>query len=146
MRKIKPYHGAGVLLYTKEEQDKTFVLLGRRSIKPGKGKWSIPGGGWDINKDKYDKNNKHNYLKTAIRETEEEISYTIKQDDNIIHLWSMNIPFFHFVVYQCRLKERINFNHNWEFSELKWFPTDKLPQDCAMFVESQVKKLIKKIK
>lgn len=144
MKKIKPYYGAGLLLWTQNEQEKKFVLLGKRSIHPGKGKWSIPGGRWSEKKDSYDENGEPYYLKTALRETEEELSLLIKKDDNIIHLWrSRCLPFFHFVVYAHQLSEQVTIIHFQEFSELKWFPAEDLPVDCVRFVESQVSILVR---
>lgn len=144
MKKIKPYHGAGLLLWTKEDHN-IFVVLGKRSINPGRGKWSIPGGKWDREDDSYDKNGKPNYLRTALRETKEEISLVIKENDNIVLLWSSLIPIFHFNVYSQQLDNRIAFNHIEEFLEVNWFSVDALPEQCEWFVKSQVAALVQRV-
>ena len=48
------WHGVGMLLWTRDEHDKGMVLLVKRSINPGKGKWSVSGWGWDLGKDSFD--------------------------------------------------------------------------------------------
>ena len=73
-----PYHGAGVLLWAKAEDEKMVILLGKRSINHEKGKWSIPGGIWDLKKDSFDDKGHPNYLKTASRETNEELHFPLQ--------------------------------------------------------------------
>ena len=43
---MRKYKGAGIALFQKQDNDYT-ILLGKRTIKPNKGKWSIPGGGFE---------------------------------------------------------------------------------------------------
>ena len=43
---MRKYKGAGIALFQKQDNDYT-ILLGKRTIKPKKGKWSIPGGGFE---------------------------------------------------------------------------------------------------
>lgn len=137
----KPYHGAGILIWTKDEQNNISILLGERSINPSKGKWSIPGGKCDIKDGFFDKTNNPDYLKTAIRETKEEILYEIKDEKNVKPLWKINIPFFHFKVYSHQLLQQKKFNHNYEFKEVNWFNINKLPKNSVGFIKSQVSKL-----
>lgn len=43
-----PYKGGGVALFYKDKHTGEYsILLGKRTIEPGKGKWSIPGGGYE---------------------------------------------------------------------------------------------------
>ena len=144
MKRIKPYHGAGLLLWSQDAQGKIFVLLGERVINPGKGKWSIPGGRWDHRKD-IDENGNPDYLKTALREIQEEVIFSIDHDETFMPLWSSRIPFFNFVVYGYRMLERRQFNHNYEFSEVGWFAVDALPTPCELFVRTQVASLVKRL-
>lgn len=137
-----PYHGAGILLWARDEQDKIIVLLGKRSINPDKGKWSIPGGEWNAKKDLYDSKGNPDYLRTAVRETDEELKFSIEDVGHILHLWNIRIPLFHFAVYSLQLSKQRPFTHNYEFTETKWFAIDALPKPCVMFVKSQVAALV----
>ncbi len=110
MKGIKPYHGAGLLLWMRDEQGKPNVLLGKRSIEPGKGKWSIPGGKWDPKKD-IDTDGNPDYLKTALRETEEEIKLVISENEDFLKIWTSHIPFFHYIVYSYQVSTQRTFVH-----------------------------------
>ena len=41
------YKGAGIL-FSKKVDSKQFISLGKRTIRPQEGYWSVPGGGLDI--------------------------------------------------------------------------------------------------
>jgi len=84
-------------------------------------------------------------LKTALRETKEEIKLILKEDEDIIKLYSSRIPFFHFVVYAHQADHRIVCKHNHEFSEVGWFAVDTLPSPLEFFVMMQVSSLVSKI-
>ena len=105
-----PYHGAGILIWTKDKQNNILILLGKRSINPSKGKWSIPGGKWDNKDGLLNKTNKPNYLETAIRETKEELYYGVENIKFVKSLWKINIPFFHFKVYSHLIPQKDCFN------------------------------------
>lgn len=60
---MRKYKGAGIALLKKQNNDYA-ILLGKRTIKPNKGKWSIPGG-------KFEKNDNF-FFETAIRELRKE--------------------------------------------------------------------------
>lgn len=139
---FRPYHGAGLLLWTKNENGQMCVLLGKRSINPGKGKWSIPGGKWDLEKDLYDKDGRPNYVKTALRETKEEIRLEITEDKDINQLWISRIPWFNYIVYEHYFPVQKSFAHNSEFYKVDWFSVSELPTRCAWFVRSQVATLV----
>ena len=141
MKGIKPYYGAGLLVWMRDEQGKLHVLLGKRSIEPGKGKWSIPGGKWDDKKD-IDMDGNPDYLKTALRETEEEIKLVISENEDFLKIWTSHIPFFHYIVYSYQVSTQRTFVHNYEFSEVKWFSAEALPEACEWFVRTQVRNLI----
>ena len=144
MRKNNPYHGAGILFWTDDDNGQLSVLLGKRSINPGKGKWSIPGGGWSRSMDGYDKHNRPNYLKAAIRETHEEISFRIKSPEDLDPLWRCHIPYFHFEVYSYYLPMQTKFTHIEEFLEVDWFPVKDLPRPHVWFLTRQVSALKKR--
>jgi 8-oxo-dGTP pyrophosphatase MutT (NUDIX family) len=126
----------------RDEQGKLNVLLGKRSIEPGKGKWSIPGGKWDDKKD-IDTHGDPDYLKTALRETEEEIGLVISGNEDFLKIWKSHIPFFHYIVYSHQVSTPKTFAHNHEFSEVRWFPIDSLPASSVGFVRSQVVALVR---
>lgn len=144
MKRLKnhiPYHGAGILFWHQGEDGKLSVLLGLRTPHPQKGQWSIPAGEWK-DEDGYDENKKRNYRKTAIRETKEEIKLIVDNPNTLTYLWGRHFPFFHFVVYACRLSEKRKVVNYHEFSEVKWFPVDSLPANSVGFVRSQVAALV----
>ncbi|MGP1529453.1 MAG: NUDIX domain-containing protein [Treponema sp.] len=60
---IRNYKGAGITIF-KKQNDECSILLGKRTEKPQKGKWSIHGGGFE-NADK-------SLFETALREFREE--------------------------------------------------------------------------
>lgn len=60
---MRKYKGAGIALFKKQNNDYA-ILLGKRTIKPNKGKWSIPGG-------RFEKSDNF-FFETAIREFREE--------------------------------------------------------------------------
>ena len=76
MRRIRSYSGAGVLLFRYNRNDGRFeVLLGKRSIRHGYGKWSIPGGGME----KCDSG----YAACAYRELREETGLHLDHVDQV---------------------------------------------------------------
>ncbi|MGD1821915.1 MAG: NUDIX hydrolase [Pleomorphochaeta sp.] len=141
--KVNTYHGAGMLLWHKEEDGNISVLLGRRSFNPCKNLWNIPGGGFEDKKDGYD-NNLRAYYKTAIRETYEEFGIEVDNLDKR-PLWKMHVPFFNWEVYESEIKSKINPSFNMEFSTVNWFDIEDLPSDLGLFVKSQIRNLKKKI-
>lgn len=128
------YEGAGILFFA-DHKGTRYLLLGRRSHRPQKGYWSIPGG----RRSRRDSS----LFETAIRETEEElcqrqpIGRVFALADGAV--WNEQrfqvariiVPFvFRWHTYLVPLpsrlpSERIAFNH--EFQEVDWFPSDRLP-------------------
>lgn len=142
LKKLRPYHGAGILFWTRDQQGRIFVLLGMRKHNPQKGKWSIPAGGWE-DEDSRDEKGRPDYRKTAIRETWEEIQFTVDNPDKLVSLWSKHLPFFHFAVYSYQLPEQEAVVRYQEFSEVKWFSVDVLPVNSVGLVRSQVAALVR---
>lgn len=141
LKNSKPYHGAGILFWHKDDAGQLYVLLGVRKYHPQKGMWSIPGGKWEA-EDSYNGNMKPNYQAAAVRETWEEIRVRVEDPEQLAFLWSMHMPFFHFVVYACRLPEKRTIVPYQELSELKWFPVGSLPAESVGFVRLQVAALV----
>ena len=143
MMKI-PYKGGGVALFQKNAEGVFSILLGKRINDPGKGKWSIPGGGFE-HKDK-------NLFETARREFWEETGLNL---NNIVvpqtpvkcHFW---IPFcFKWLTLLYVLKDewKLGKTHFHEFSEIKQIPLRELKNyKLAFGVMSEVKCFKRKYK
>ena len=127
---MRKYNGAGVLFYRETEKG-TEILLGKRSHNPYKGYWTIPGGG---------KKSKESFRDAAMREAQEELSYGANVDFNNkeCFLWdlkpsSMVLPFFYrydtFLVKV--IKEPLGFlsmvNSEFEKDTMRWHPVNNLP-------------------
>jgi 8-oxo-dGTP pyrophosphatase MutT (NUDIX family) len=117
-----------MVFWTKDVQGKFSVLLGKRSFNPGKGKWSIPGGGWEP-QDGFEKTGRRNYRQTAMREAQEELHF---------------VPCFHFEVYAYILSEQAIPTYVDEFSELCWVSVKALPTPMVCFLRNQIATLTKK--
>ena len=139
---IKPYRGAAILFWKKVD-GKVFVLLGKRTIKVGYGKWSTFGGGY---------NNDGSCLKNAEREASEETNqctdwekfFGSEENKSCFHVNQKSIrhvrlPFYWYETYACQVTGD-EMDHAWwgnedgtanntEVSEWKWFETTKLPKD-----------------
>ncbi|HNZ95505.1 MAG TPA: NUDIX hydrolase [Sphaerochaeta sp.] len=138
-----PYHGAGILAWWKDAHGKTEVLLGLRKYNPQANMWSIPGGEWDERKDGFEEGTTPDYRATAIRETWEEIRLSIDDGDDLALLWRTHIPFYHFRVFAYPMPEKRNLVCHEEFSRLRWFPVDDLPNNTVSLVRLQVSALRK---
>lgn len=139
----KPYRGAAILFWKKVD-GKVFVLLGKRSLKFGYGKWSTFGGEY--------KNNDGSCLKNAEREASEETNrdegwekfFESEKNKSCFHvnqkpIRHVRLPFYWYETYACQVAGDemdhalwVNRNgraYNNEVSEWKWFETTKLPKD-----------------
>ena len=120
------YKGAGILFY-KREGGILSVSLGKRTVRPQKGYWSIPGG-------KMEAKDRSSLLDCAIRETREEYflrninrfpAVTINEESKcrVIIPW-----FFEYHTYLVNVTGiELKFNPNWEFSKIEWFNVRHLP-------------------
>ena len=120
MRRIRSYSGAGVLLFRYNRNDGRFeVLLGKRSIRHGYGKWAIPGGGME----KIDSG----FAACAYRELREETGIDINglkaRDLSEI---KTDIPFFHWRTYLVMTWGDFTEFRIREFSELRWIPVSDI--------------------
>ena len=117
---IKNYHGAGVLFFRYNKE--TFeILLGKRSIRQGYGRWAIPGGGLER------KDGDYNYRACAFRELWEETGIdirTIKTQD--IAQTRIDLPFFHWRTFLVMARGPFSDFRIREFSELRWIPISEL--------------------
>lgn len=141
---MKAYHGSAIIFWSQQEKEEPLILVGRRSRHPAYDLWSFPGGTWD-ECDGY-LNKKVNYVETAIRESYEEVGLRVKKRENLIPLWALHLPFFHYVTYAYRLEKPIDPPHIDEFFEVRWFPLNALPKPKVLFVLFQIRSLKKHIK
>ena len=120
MRRIRSYSGAGVLLFRYNRNDGRFeVLLGKRSIRHGYGKWSIPGGGME----KIDSG----YAACAYRELREETGIDINSlETRELSEIKTDIPFFHWRTYLVMTWDNLPEFRIREFSELRWIPVSDI--------------------
>lgn len=136
--KNRPYAGAGMLFWCKDN-GKIYVLLGKRANHHGLGyhQWSIPGGGKEYGEDLKD---------TAIRESSEEVGWTIHHKERVEELWNVNIPsLFRFYVYSFRCKKMFTLNKPCnEFTEIRWFCTDNLPKERFILLDQQISRLVER--
>lgn len=79
---MKAYYGAGVIVYSYDEEGRLCILLELRAKQlRGGGTWGIPGGGYEENKDGMTPDGKRNLKACAIRETGEETDLRIAGKD-----------------------------------------------------------------
>ena len=122
------YQGAGIL-FLKKINGQIYISLGKRTINPQKGFWSIPGG-------KMSHSDNRDFLLCAWRETKEE--YFHKRPDEFSRISNINyikesrftVPFiFEYRTFLVDLSDiDIKFYHNWEFSLVDWFELRNLPE------------------
>lgn len=117
---IKPYHGAGVLLFRYNKEKESFeILLGKRSIRQGYGKWAIPGGGLE-KKDT-------DYRACAFRELWEETGIDIKSiATKDLSQTRIDLPFFHWRTFLVMTWGELPPFRIREFSELRWIPLNEV--------------------
>jgi len=139
-----PYKGGGVALFQKNDINDFTILLGKRKNKPGKGKWSIPGGGYE-DKDK-------NLIDTAKREFREETGLNLNsilatKTPIICHLW---IPFafnWFTLIYVLKNDWKLTNNIFHEFSEVKQISLRDLNKyKLAFGVKTEVRTFNRKYK
>jgi len=123
---LRGYKGAGILFY-KVEGVNLLISLGKRTVRPHRDYWSIPGG-------KMEAKDRNSFLNCAIRETGEEYFsrnlslfplVTIDEESKcrVIIPW-----FFEYHTYVANVTGiELKFNHNREFSKIDWFNVKHLP-------------------
>lgn len=137
----RPYLGAGMLFWSRDEEGQTWVVLGRRAYRHGLGyrEWSLPGGGYED----YDGST----LDTAVRESREEIHWKVGDLSRVRPLYSIRCLMFRFDIYEYELKERVPLRRPCsEFSQVRWFRADQLPIDTLFLARIEVGYLLKRLK
>ncbi len=140
------FKGAGLLFWKQGDEGEILVLLGKRLNGVDKGRWSVPGGGWD-KLDGFSSEGYRNYHRTAVREAKEETGYAIPESDEVSRIWAIHAPFFHFEVFDYRVREMnaVMTLTPLEFSEGGWYPLTSLPEPLEWFVPFQLQNLKRKI-
>jgi len=114
--RLESYKGAGIMLF-RNRNGRFEVLLGKRSVKHGYGKWAIPGG-------KMEKRD-NTFFDCAVRELKEETGidiYTINH--KVINSRNISIPYFHWSTFLVYVNGPLSPLVPSEFSELKWIPLE----------------------
>ena len=139
-----PYKGAGVALLKKVNGEYE-IMLGCRTIAPGAGKWSIPGGEY---KKGVDKNSFDNAERELREETKLELLEIGKAKKPIIY--SINWLMFRWETYMYEVDTDFEAppkaNLNFEFSEMKFIPLSELGNyKLACYVKSEIKHFLRNI-
>jgi 8-oxo-dGTP pyrophosphatase MutT (NUDIX family) len=116
------YYGAGVCVICKEN-DTSYVLLGKRAIRPAIGMWHFPGGKRS-HKDKY-------FWDCAVRECWEETGYKLNLKELGVRYAvkkpsHLNNPWFRWFTYVAFVDQRIPVEHDHENMDMRWVPVDEL--------------------
>ena len=138
-----PYKGGGVAIFQKDNTTGEYsILLGKRLNNPDRGKWSIPGGGYE----KGDKNLNATALREFSEETELVLNSIILADKT--YRWHLWIPFiFEWETILCEIKEdwHLADKRFHEFSEVRQIPLSELKNYMLAFgVKSEVREFIRK--
>lgn len=146
MKHLKPYYGAGMIFY-KREQDGVYVLLEKRgaTMRHFPNQWSITGGGC---------NRGESPLDCAYREAEEEIAggkvgvFKTKTFGEAVLNKKTDLPFYHYSTYAVEILGETEKNRGWisqpyEAQEIRWFKIDELPNDLCIMAKPVILKLKK---
>ena len=124
-----PYRGAGIGLICDGR-----ILLGKRSDRPFRGQWCVPGGG----REKTDSSE----LATAIREFTEETGVDFSTlDAKPIGSWKLRLPFFSWRTFFYSISDfKESFSLD-EFSEIEWVSLDEVGKKKHLrpFTKSEVR-------
>ena len=119
---MRKYKGAGIALFQKQDNDYA-ILLGKRTIKPNKGKWSIPGGGFE----KTD----NSLFETAIRELREETGINLSSTtEKAPIICSFHYPFFKWITFMFEVDSNFHVPERfcYEFSEMRFISLNEIHQ------------------
>ena len=135
---MKKYKGAGIALFQKQNNDYA-ILLGKRIIKPNKGKWSIPGGGFE--------QTDNSLFETAIRELREETGIDLSSIENDAVICSFHYPFFEWKTFMFEVDSDFHVpeRYCYEFSEMRFISLKEIHQyELAFGVKKEINHFKKK--
>ena len=138
-----PYKGAGIALFKKVNGEYE-ILLGCRTIPPGAGKWSIPGGEYK----KGDKGFLGNAERELLEETKLKLSEIAKSKEPIIY--SINWLLFKWETFMYEVaadfKAPPKADLNFEFSEMKFIPLSEIGNyKLACYVKKEINSFLRNI-
>ena len=134
---MRKYKGAGIALFQKQDNDYA-ILLGKRTIKPNKGKWSIPGGGFE----KTD----NSLFETAIRELREETGINLTNNEKDAVVCSFHYPFFEWKTFMYEVDSYFLAPKilGYEFSEIRFIPLKEIQKYKLSFgVRKEIRRFLK---
>ena len=124
--------GAGVILYSFDDDMDIYILLGKRIYNPGKGSWGIPGGGMeDVDHDDFQSN--------AIRECFEETEIRIEKP--LVEFDRLSFPHLDWRTYIKEVPQDDRKLFKTEMEESDWFLIDKLPAPLVSHLEDELFRL-----
>lgn len=129
---MRKYKGAGIALF--QEQDNEYaILLGKRSINPDKGKWSIPGGRFE--------QTDNSLFETAIRELREETGINLTNTEKDAVICSFHYPFFEWKTFMYEINSYFHAPKKlgYEFSEMRFISLKEIHQyELAFGVKKEI--------
>lgn len=134
---MRKYKGAGIALFQKQDNDYV-ILLGKRTIKPDKGKWSIPGG-------RFEKTD-NSLFETAIRELREETGIDLSLTEKDAVICSFHYPFFEWKTFMYEVDSYFLAPKilGYEFSEIRFIPLKEIQKyELAFGVRKEIKRFLK---
>ena len=134
---MRKYKGAGIALFQKQDNDYA-ILLEKRTIKPNKGKWSIPGGGFE----KTD----NSLFETAIRELREETGINLTNNEKDAVVCSFHYPFFEWKTFMYEVDSYFLAPNilGYEFSEIRFIPLKEIQKyKLAFGVRKEIRRFLK---
>lgn len=135
---MRKYKGAGIALFQKQNNEYA-ILLGKRTIKPDKGKWSIPGG-------KFEQTDS-SFFETAIREFWEETGIKLSSNEKDAVICSFHYPFFEWKTFMYDVDSCFHAPKilGYEFSEMRFIPLKEIQKyELAFGVRKEIRRFLKK--
>lgn len=127
-------HAAGVLFWCVDENNDTWVLVGRRKNFPARERWSIP-----IIRCQSaceDGNEKFDYEKTALLACEKELGIVLQKEKKLSLLKVKRNPFQTFYIFSCQLESPELPPLKNDFHMVMWSKSNEVPKPNTIFFSS----------
>lgn len=146
-KRVRCFRGAGCLLHRTDENGNTWVFLGCRRYRPGKGHWSVPGGAaHERTRDRA----RETFWETARRETLEETgidpSYLVPPPEKAWPSIWIELPGFRWRTFLVAVNQTYDPRTSHEFSETGWYQTEELPRPLHFGMKIALRRLRRLIK